>query len=177
MTLPSASRRASRRTFGGIGCPIIESAADRSTVIGNVVALNAATGALVWEYKSKYGEQKNRGVTAAEGKVFTGQAGGRLVALDQKTGEPLWDVKVAVDRGGTPGATVYADGRVFAGLSGGEGGVRGQFAAFDAKTGKELWRFNTIPGPGEFGHDTWEGDSWTHGGGPLSVDRALRREI
>jgi alcohol dehydrogenase (cytochrome c) len=137
------------------------------TMGGNVIAVNASTGALIWEYKSKYGEQKNRGVAVAEGKVFTGQAGGRLVALDQRTGEPLWDVKVSVDRGGTPGATIYADGRVFAGLSGGEGGVRGQFAAFDAKTGKELWRFNTIPGPGEFGHDTWEGDSWTHGGGPL----------
>jgi quinohemoprotein ethanol dehydrogenase len=133
---------------------------------GDVVALNAATGEVIWRYKSAFGNQANRGVAVAEGKVFTGQGGSRIAALDQKTGALIWATQVA-ERGGTPGATIYSDGRVFCGISGGEGGVRGQFGAYDAKTGKELWKFYTVPGPGELGNDTWEGDSWTHGGGPL----------
>ena len=149
---------------------------------GDVLAVNAATGATVWRYKSTYGAQNNRGVAVAEDKVFTGQAGSHLVALDQKTGEPVWaatmlDTSAGGRGGGTPGATLYSEGRVSAGVSGGEAGVRGQFAAFDAKTGKELWRFNLVPGPGELGHDTWEGDSWTTGGAPLWTNPAVDPEL
>lgn len=143
---------------------------------GSVYAINAATGARVWKFTSPFGGQTNRGVTVGDGKVFTGQTGCRIVALDQKTGALVWETKLA-ERGGTPGALLYYDGLVFSGISGGEQGVRGQFGAYDAKTGKEVWKFNTIPGPGEFGHDTWEGDSWMRGGGPLwthpAIDPAL----
>jgi alcohol dehydrogenase (cytochrome c) len=59
--------------------------------------------------------------------------------------------------------------KVIAGTAGGEFGVRGFIAAWDVKTGKEVWRFNTVPGPGEPGHDTWGGDSWMHGGAPIWV--------
>jgi len=147
---------------------------------GDVLALNAANGATIWRYKSTFGAQSNRGVAVADGKVFTGQAGSRLVALDQETGALLWETKVSSGEGrggGTPGATIYFDGRVFCGISGGEAGVRGQFGAYDAKTGKELWKFYTIPGPGEFGHDTWEGDSWMHGGGPVWTHPAVDPEL
>ena len=150
---------------------------------GDVLAVNAATGAIVWRFKSTFGGQNNRGVAVAEGKVFSGAAGGRLIALDQKTGALVWETKVVeggpggARGGGTPGATIYSDGRVFCGISGGEGGVRGQFGAYSAETGKELWKFYTIPGPGEFGHDTWEGDSWTHGGGPLWTHAAVDPEL
>jgi PQQ-dependent dehydrogenase (methanol/ethanol family) len=147
-----------------------------SSGLGNVFAVNAATGARVWTFESSFGGQTNRGVAVGGGKVFIGQAGSRLVALDQKTGKLLWESKVG-DRGGTPGAPVYYDGLVYAGVAGGEGGVRGQFVAFDAKTGKDVWTFHTIPGPGEFGHDTWEGDSWTHGGGPLWIHPAVDPEL
>lgn len=147
---------------------------------GDILAVNAATGSTIWRYKATGVAQTNRGVAVAEGKVFSGQAGSRLIALDQKTGALLWETKVSAAAGrggGTPGATIYADGRVFCGISGGEGGVRGQFGAYDAKTGKELWKFYTIPGPGEFGHDTWEGDSWQHGGGPLWTHPAVDPEL
>lgn len=143
---------------------------------GSVFAINAATGAINWTWTSPFGGQANRGVAVAEGKVFTGQAGARIVALDAKTGQLLWQTKVA-ERGGTPGALIYQDGRVFSGISGGEQGVRGQFAAYDAKTGKEVWKFYTIPGPGEFGHDTWDGDSWMRGGGPLWSHPAIDPDL
>ncbi|MCC7042793.1 MAG: PQQ-binding-like beta-propeller repeat protein [Acidobacteria bacterium] len=143
---------------------------------GSVFAVNASTGALVWKYESAFGGQINRGVVVAEGKVFTGQAGARLAALDQKTGALLWETRVA-PRGGTPGVPMYFDGLVYSGISGGEAGARGQIAAYDATTGREVWKFYTIPGPGEFGHDTWEGDSWMRGGGPLWTHGAIDAEL
>ncbi len=143
---------------------------------GKVFAINAATGARIWTYESTFGSQTNRGVAVGDGKVFTGQTGSRLVALDQKTGQLEWEAKVG-DQGGTPGAPTYFDGIVYAGVAGGEGGVRGHFNAFDAKTGKPLWQFNTIPGPGEFGHETWEGDSWMRGGGPLWTHPAVDPDL
>ena len=139
-------------------------------------AIDAATGARIWTYRPTAGGQTNRGVAVAEGKVFSGQPGTRLVALDQKTGALVWETSVA-ERGGTPGAIIYHDGLVYAGIAGGESGVRGQFGAYDAKTGKEVWKFYTIPGPGEFGHDTWEGDSWMRGGGPLWTHPAIDPEL
>jgi quinohemoprotein ethanol dehydrogenase len=139
---------------------------------GSVFAINAATGAIVWKWESTFGRQTNRGVVVADGLVFTGQSGPRLIALDAKTGQLRWETRVA-ERGGTPGSIYYSGGLVFSGISGGESGVRGQFAAYDAKTGKEVWKFYTIPGPGEFGNDTWEGDSWMRGGGPLWTHPAI----
>jgi PQQ-dependent dehydrogenase (methanol/ethanol family) len=59
------------------------------------------------------------------------------------------------------------------GVAGGEMGARGQFGAYDAKTGKEVWKFWTVPGPGEFGHDTWEGESWQTGGAPVWTHPAI----
>jgi len=143
---------------------------------GKIFAIDAATGARTWTYQPTAGGQTNRGVTVAEGLVFSGQGGNRLVALDQKTGKLVWETVVG-DRGGTPGATIYANGLVFAGVAGGEAGVRGHFGAYEAKTGKPVWAFNTIPGPGEFGHDTWEGDSWQRGGGPLWSHPAVDPEL
>ena len=140
-----------------------------------VVALNAATGAIQWKYAAP-GGRMNRGVVAAEGKVFSAGGGNTLIALDQKTGELLWTAKVG-DRGSSVVPAYYYDGLVYMGVSGGEGGVRGFFGAYEAKTGKQVWGFWTIPGPGEPGHDSWEGSSWNHGGGPIwthpAIDPAL----
>ena len=143
---------------------------------GNVHAFNAATGARVWKFQSPFGAQINRGVAIADGMVFTGQSGCRLVALDQKTGALVWEVKLA-DRGGTPGVPMVHGGLVYMGISGGEAGARGQIGAYDTKTGKEVWKFYTIPGPGERGHDTWEGDSWMRGGGPLWTYGAIDADL
>jgi PQQ-dependent dehydrogenase (methanol/ethanol family) len=143
---------------------------------GSVFAIDAATGAIRWKYESPFGGQTNRGVAVGGGRVYSGQSGTRLIALDQKTGVLLWETRLA-ERGGTPGVPTYFDGRVYFGISGGEQGVRGQITAHDAVTGKEVWKFYTVPGPGEFGHDTWEGDSWQRGGGPLWTHPALDAEL
>jgi PQQ-dependent dehydrogenase (methanol/ethanol family) len=74
-------------------------------------------------------------------------------------------------------AAVYYDGLVYMGVAGGEQGVRGQFGAYDAKTGKEVWKFWTVPGPGEFGHETWEGESWQRGGAPVWGHPAIDPEL
>jgi alcohol dehydrogenase (cytochrome c) len=94
-----------------------------------------------------------------------------LVALDTKNGRPLWNVTLAEVKLGysiTLAPLVVKD-KVIVGLGGGEFGIRGFIAAFDARTGTEAWRFYTIPGPGEPGHDSWKGDAWKNGGGSVWV--------
>ena len=101
--------------------------------------------------------------------LFMGTIDGHLIAVDAKTGKPIWDVAIARPESGyalTHAPLVVKD-KVIVGPAGGEFGIRGFLAAYDAKTGKEVWRFNTIPGPGEAGHETWGGDSWKRGGGPV----------
>ncbi len=148
---------------------------------GTILALDAATGAIQWKYQpsAQGGGGRggtNRGVVAAEGKVFSSGGGNNLIALDQKTGALVWTTKVG-DRGTTVAPALYYDGLVYMGVSGGEGGIRGFMGAFDAKTGKQVWGFWTIPGPGEYGRETWEGDSWDHGGGPIWTASAIDPEL
>jgi alcohol dehydrogenase (cytochrome c) len=131
----------------------------------DIFALDAKTGKKLWEYNSDIPQVNdticcgwnNRGVGAGQGKVFSGQLDGSFVALDQQTGKVLWRTQLEDYHDGysITGATRYYDGLVFTGMSGGEYGVRGRIYALDAATGKEVWRFYTVPGPGEFGSDTW----------------------
>jgi PQQ-dependent dehydrogenase (methanol/ethanol family) len=145
---------------------------------GGVIALDAATGTVKWRRKpfENVGRGVNRGVAAADGKVFSSGGDNTLIALDQKDGSLLWKATVG-EHGPTLAPPIYHDGLVYIGVSGGEGGVRGFFGAFDAKTGKQAWGFWLVPGPGERGHDTWEGDSWMRGGAPVwthpAIDPAL----
>jgi alcohol dehydrogenase (cytochrome c) len=90
-----------------------------------------------------------------------------LLCLDARSGNLIWDVLYATGNKnyGATGSLLIVKDKVLVGTSGGDDGVRGFLAAFDAQTGKELWRFWTIPGPGEFGNDSWPGDMWQHGGG------------
>jgi alcohol dehydrogenase (cytochrome c) len=139
-------------------------------------ALDGATGRLLWEYHYKfatdvrmlpYGNQ-NRGVAVSHGLVFMGTADNHLVALDQKTGQEVWKVNIEDSRQcgcNTTGAPLAIKDIVVAGVTGGDSAHRGYLTAFDAKTGRLRWRFYTIPGPGEPGHDTWRGDTWKFGGG------------
>jgi alcohol dehydrogenase (cytochrome c) len=96
-----------------------------------------------------------------------------LIAIDAKTGREVWNNKIESPATGTPIdysftlMPLVVKDKVILGPSGGEFGVRGYIAAFDAKTGTEKWRFHVIPEPGEPGHETWGGDSWVHGGGPI----------
>ncbi len=144
---------------------------------GNIFALDAATGVVKWKHETTLGGNY-RGVAVAEGRVFSGQRDNQLIALDQKTGSVVWKTRIAdSERGTTSAPAIYHDGLVYIGVAGGEGGVRGQFGAYDARTGKEVWRFWTLPGPGERGHETWEGDSWKYGGGPVWTHPAIDPEV
>ncbi|HEU4386711.1 MAG TPA: PQQ-dependent dehydrogenase, methanol/ethanol family, partial [Blastocatellia bacterium] len=142
---------------------------------GQVFALDAKSGLQIWKYQrpqkvvNPYESNRvNRGVAALGNRVFFGTLDAALVALDARTGLPLWEVQVADTRQGysITGAPLAIKDKVIVGVAGGEYGIRGFVDAYDSATGKRLWRFNTIPGPGEFGHDSWNGDSWQRGGGP-----------
>lgn len=160
-----------------------------STSRNNVFALDAATGHLIWQYKYPqprgavpYGPQ-NRGVAVADGEVFEGTYDNYLVALDQKTGLELWRVNVEDSKQcgcNITAAPLVVKDMVIVGGTGGDSAHRGYLSAFDTKTGRMKWRFYTIPGPGEKGHETWnsgKGDSWKLGGGATwmtgSYDPAL----
>jgi alcohol dehydrogenase (cytochrome c) len=89
-----------------------------------------------------------------------------LLAIDAISGQLLWQVEVAdaADFYSITMSPLVVDDRVLIGTGGGDGGARGIVAAFDVRTGRELWRFHTIPAPGEPGNETWSGDSWRRGG-------------
>jgi quinohemoprotein ethanol dehydrogenase len=147
----------------------------------DVFALDAGSGEILWTYEphlppDPLGEVvccgwDNRGVAIGEGMVFVSQLNGDEVALDQETGKVDWSTNIEHFRKGfsITSAPLYYNGKVYAGGSGGEYGIRGRLTALDAKTGKIEWRFYTTPGPGEVGHDTWpkKGDAWKHGGASL----------
>jgi len=140
-----------------------------------VYALDAATGDMKWRYQSHIPESViqyaccdvgSRGVAYADGKIIVGQLDGKLVALDAKTGKPIWKATVIDYKLGAviTSPPIVARNKVISGFGGAEFGVRGYLSAFDLATGKPLWRTYTVPGPGEPGHETWKGDSWKHGG-------------
>jgi len=155
----------------------------------DVFALSLKTGEIVWQYKANLSflidtvccGWTSRGVGLGDGKVYVGQLDGKLKALDMKTGKQVWEVQAEKwEEGYTiTGAPLYYDGMVITGFAGGERGIRGRLKAYDAKTGKEKWVFNTIPGPGEFGHDSWPADNtvWMDGGASIWQTPAVDPEL
>ena len=138
-------------------------------------ALDARTGRPVWMYQRQLpGDIRpccgrvNRGLAILGHKVFLGTLDAHLMALDAKTGNVVWDIAAADYRAGYSFtvAPLAVKNLIVIGVSGGEYGIRGFIDAYDADTGTRKWRFYTVPGPGELGHDTWEGDSWKVGGAP-----------
>ena len=154
----------------------------------HVFALDPTTGALKWTYNptlpalSKLAlccGEDNRGVAVGGGRVFIGQLDGNLAALDAATGKRLWQTQVVSykQRYTITMAPQYVAGKVIVGVSGAEFNVRGSLSAYDAATGQLVWRFYTTPGPGQFGHNTWAGNSWLTGGASVwmtpTVDTSL----
>jgi alcohol dehydrogenase (cytochrome c) len=138
----------------------------------NVTALDTRTGRPIWQYRRTYPEdtrlccgQVNRGVAVLGDLVYVGTVDGHLLALDAGTGQVRWDTLVADHRAGysLTAAPLAVKDKIIMGMAGGEYGVRGFLDAYDAKTGKRVWRFWTIPGPGEPGNETWAGESWKMG--------------
>ena len=150
-------------------------------------AIDARTGRALWTWKrpipSDYHNigfgRVNRGPAVLDDKLFVTTLDCYLVALDLKSGAQLWSAKVGEYKAGysMTVAPLAIDGKIVVGVSGGEAGIRGFVDAYDAKTGKQSWRFWTIPGPGEPGHDTWSGDSWKTGGGSTWVTGAYDPDL
>jgi alcohol dehydrogenase (cytochrome c) len=131
-----------------------------STPQNQVLALNAKTGDLIWQYKREFADDvqhphpTNRGVALYGTRVYLATMDAHVVALDANTGKVVWDTKVDEHKNSYyfTLAPLIAKGKVMVGSSGGEFGIRGYVAALDADTGKEVWRTHMIPGPGEPGH-------------------------
>ncbi len=150
----------------------------------DIVALDARTGRVYWVYRYPTSPDhlaccgaNNRGVAVLGDRVFMATLDAHVVAIDATTGAELWRVEVADMRLAYAFtlAPLAVDGKVIVGSTGGDQGIRGFIAALDAETGEEVWRFHTIPGPGEPGHETWEPcppnpetycdpEAWKHGG-------------
>jgi alcohol dehydrogenase (cytochrome c) len=140
----------------------------------SLVAMDAQSGAVIWRYDRRIPtdvrlccRSANRGLAALGDKVFMGSLDGYLVAIDAATGRVHWETRVADAAEGysITGAPLIVKGLVVSGVAGGEYAIRGFLSAFEAATGQLKWRFYTIPGPGERGHETWENSAWRTGGG------------
>jgi alcohol dehydrogenase (cytochrome c) len=157
----------------------------------DVVAIDATTGRIFWIYRyagATGAESRvccganNRGLAILGDTLYMGTLDAHLVAIDAKTGRPLWKTKVAESKAGysVTHAPLVVKDKVIVGVGGGEYGIRGFVAAFDARSGREAWRFYTIPAPNEPGGDSWkpcppatttfcDPEAWKHGGGSIWV--------
>jgi alcohol dehydrogenase (cytochrome c) len=141
-------------------------------------ALDARTGRPIWEYQYPLpGDIRpccgrvNRGFAILGDKLYFATLDAHVVALDARTGAVVWNV-VAIDykKGYSfTMAPLAVKNMIIVGVSGGEYGTRGFVEAYDAGSGERKWRFYTTPGPGEPGHETWEGESWKIGGAPAWI--------
>lgn len=144
---------------------------------GQVIAMDAVTGEEHWRFNRELPHglvpvhPANRGVALWGDKVFVTTLDAHLIALDAKTGELVWDQVLENWENGyySTLAPLVADGVVMAGTSGGEFGIRGFVQGFDAETGESIWKTYTIPAPGEPGSETWPGETWKTGGGPIWI--------
>lgn len=139
----------------------------------DVVAMDAATGRVFWRYHHENAPEArgccgrvNRGLAISGETLFMGSFDAQLLALDAITGQLLWQRQVADpdDFYSITMSPLVVDDKVMIGTGGGDGGARGIVDAYHVETGERLWRFNTVPGPGEPGNETWSGDSWREGG-------------
>jgi alcohol dehydrogenase (cytochrome c) len=152
------------------------------------VALDPATGRIFWRYQYNPAASArpccgrvNRGLAILGERLFMATLDDKLIALDATTGQPVWQKSVADPAVGYAMtlAPLIVKNKVIVGVAGGEYGIRGFIAAFDAATGEEAWRFYTIPAPGEPGADSWKGggDSWQHGGASVWLTGSYDPEL
>ncbi len=153
-----------------------------TTAGGRVLALNAATGEELWRFEPTVAAATlccgptNKGVAVYGAMVYVSSLDAKLIALDARTGEPAWEAQLADPTRGYSAtmAPVAVDGRVYVGVAGERYGIRGFLAAFDARSGEELWRWHTIPSPEQGG---WWGE-WAETdpfGTPLNRDTGAER--
>jgi quinohemoprotein ethanol dehydrogenase len=176
--------------YSGEGQPIVhDGVAYVTTGANDVFALSIDTGEILWQYTANLDQAissvccgwNNRGVAISEDKVFMGRLDGQLVALDRATGKLVWSIQAErwQDNFSITGAPLYVNGMVITGFAGADRGTRGRVKAYDAKDGRLIWTFYTIPGPGEPGHDTWpsDNDAWKYGGASVWQTPAADPEL
>lgn len=138
-------------------------------------AINAKTGRQMWKSTLDYPADtvtccgiSNRGLTFYDNTLYRSTLDNHIIAINPENGEKLWDKTAADLKDGfsMTSAPLVANGVLISGIAGGEFGVRGFLDGWDPKSGKHLWRFHTVPAPGEPGSETWKDDSWKTGGGP-----------
>jgi len=176
--------------YSGFAAPLVDDGvAYVSTGANDVFALSIDTGEILWQYSANVDSNitsvccgwNNKGVALSEDKVFEGLLDGRLVALDRATGTLAWSIQAErwQENFSITAAPLYVNGMVIVGFAGGDRGTRGRLKAYDAKDGRLLWTFYTIPGPGEPGHETWpkDNDSWKYGGAAIWQTPAFDPEL
>lgn len=151
-----------------------------------VEALDAKTGTAIWEYDRELPQQLsvccgyvNRGLAVLGDRLFFGTLDAHLVALDIRSGAVLWDVPIADHKAGysITSAPLAFGNLVLTGVAGGEYGIRGFISARDAESGREVWRFDTIPQPGDPAASTWEPNALKTGGGPTWLTGTFDPEL
>ena len=184
--------------YSGFAAPIVsDGVAYVSTGANDVFALSLDTGAILWQYEAKVDPNitsvccgwNNKGVAISGDKVFIGHLDGRLEALDRASGRLAWSIQAErwQDNFSITAAPLYlgpspATGNrslVIIGFAGGDRGTRGRIKAYDATSGRLIWTFYTIPGPGEPGHETWpqDNDAWKYGGAAIWQTPAVDAEL
>ena len=153
---------------------------------GRAFAIDARTGRAIWRFQRNLPDKLqpccgmvNRGLAILGDRLFMATLDAHVIALDTKTGNLLWDVTAADYRKAYTFtvAPLAVKNEIIVGVSGGEYGVQGFIDAYDAATGRRLWRFHTVPGPGEAGHETWAGESWKTGGAPAWITGTYDPEL
>ncbi|MCH8332786.1 PQQ-dependent dehydrogenase, methanol/ethanol family [Candidatus Sumerlaeota bacterium] len=157
-----------------------------TTPQSHLICVDPRTGEEIWRYDHELPDRVNlccgpvnRGIAVLGNKIYYCTLEGHLLCFDADSGDILWEQTVGDYRDSyslTLAPLVVKD-KVIVGIAGAEYGVRGFIAAYDAETGSEAWRFYTIPGPGEPGSETWEGDSWMNGGGSAWVTGTYDPEL
>ena len=178
--------------YSGFAAPLVyDGVAYVSTGANDVFALSIDTGEILWQYSANLDPKitsvccgwNNKGVAVSADKVFIGRLDGQFVALDRSTGKVAWSIQAErwQEHFSITAAPLYvrpvqkdrpddsADGMVIVGFAGGDRGTRSRVKAYDAKDGRLIWTFYTIPGPGEPGHETWpkDNDAWKYGGAAI----------
>jgi alcohol dehydrogenase (cytochrome c) len=176
---------------GGESFPIVKDGVIYITTHNSTAAVDALTGKQIWRMLHDYPPETlrvvccgivNRGAAMYEGLIIRALMDNRMIAIDAKTGKEVWSTKsldpVTYANGySMTGAPLIVNGMVITGVAGAEFSHRGLLEAYDAKTGKHVWRTYTIPAKGEPGSETWEGDSALTGGGSSWVTGTYDAEL
>ena len=176
--------------YSGFAQPLVhDGVAYVSTGANDVFALSIDTGEILWQYTASLDPKitsvccgwNNKGVALGPDKVFIGQLDGQLVALDRASGKIAWKIQAErwQDNFSITSAPVYFDGMVITGFAGADRGTRGRVKAYDAKDGRLVWTFYTIPGPGEPGYESWPkgSDAYKYGGASVWQTPAIDPEL